>query len=333
MLKKILAVFTRDVKVNMREFITLYIIVAPLIFAVGINLLAPSVNDTTVNIVMVENENVEMEDYMSQFAKIDIVEDIEAVEERVGLRDNYFGIIPKDDGYYILQQGNEPEGLVDYNKLLLTFYEEGLNLEDSNAHIYDFGKTVSPLKKMLVSMVILMTSVLGGMLISINIVEEKVDNTVSAINVTPTSRMAFILGKSIMGFFVALIGSVAILFITGFGNVNILQAMIIFIIVAFLSMVVGFIEGVKNTDIMEAAGSIKMLFLPIGAAIAAVELLSDKWQILFYWIPYYWAYRGLDGILSESITWSSLGLYSGISFAIGLAIYFVLAPGIRKGLE
>lgn len=333
MFKRILAIFARDIRVNIRDFITLYIIIAPLILAVGINLLAPSVNDTTVNIALVENENVDMEEYMSQFAKIVLLEDAEAVEKRVGLRDNYFGIIKDGNGYYVLQQGNEPEGLVDYNKLLLTFYEEGLVLEDSNALIHDFDKTVSPLKKLLTSIMILMTSVLGGMLISINIVEEKVDNTVSAINVTPTSRIAFIIGKSLIGFCVALIGSIAVLFITGFGSVNLIQACLVLIAIAFLSMVIGFVEGVKNTDIMEAAGSIKMLFLPLGASVAAVELLSDKWQILFYWIPYYWAYKGLDGILSETITWGALGLYAGITFVLGLAVYFVLSPSVRKGLE
>jgi hypothetical protein len=317
----------------MREFITLYIIIAPLIFAFGINLLAPSVNDTTVNIAIVEGENQEMEDYMAQFAKINLEKDKEAVEKRVGLRDNVFGVIRDGEGYYVLQQGNEPEGLVDYTSLLLTFYQEGLDIENTNATIYDFDKTVSPLKKMLVSIVIMMCSILGGMLISVNIVEEKVDNTVSAINVTPTSRMSFILGKSLIGFFVAIVGSVAILFITGFGNVNLLQATLVFLSIGFLSMVVGFVEGVKNTDIMEAAGSIKMLFLPIGAAVAAVELLSDKWQILFYWVPYYWAYKGLVGILSDSISWGQVGLYSGIAFALGFGVYLLLAPQVRKGLE
>jgi hypothetical protein len=323
----------RDVKVNIREFITLYIIFAPLIFAFGINLLAPSVNDTTVNLVMIEGHSVEMTEYMEQFAKVDLVEDEEAIEKRVGLRDNILGIIPKDEGYYVLQEGNEPEGLVDYATILLTFYEEGLELEDSTATIHDFGKSVSPLKKMLVSLVIMMTSVLGGMLISINIVEEKVDNTVSAVNVTPINRTAFMLGKSIMGFFVSLTGAFAILFITGFSDVDMGQAVLIITVVAFLSIVVGFIEGVKNTDIMEAAGSIKMLFLPIGAAVAAVELLSAKWQIAFYWIPYYWAYKGLDGILSKSISWGEVGLYTGIVAVLSILIYLYLAPKIRKGLE
>jgi hypothetical protein len=333
MLKKVLTIFGRDVKVNAREFITLYIIFAPLIFAFGINLLAPSVNDTTVNLALVENDNVEMVEYMEQFAKVEVLEDAEAIEDRVGLRDNILGVIPKDNGYYVLQEGNEPDGLVDYATILLTFYEEGLVLEDSNATIHDFGQTVSPLKKMLVSMVIMMTSILGGMLISINIVEEKVDNTVSAINITPTSRTAFILGKSVMGFLVSLIGAYAILFITGFGSIDMGQTAFILIAVAFLSIIVGFIEGVKNTDIMEAAGSIKMLFLPIGAAVAAVELLSDKWQIAFYWIPYYWAYKGLDGILSESIKWQEVLMYSGIIAGLGLLVYLYLAPKIRKGLE
>ncbi|MGB2965323.1 MAG: hypothetical protein WBB69_15205 [Anaerolineales bacterium] len=46
--------------------------------------------------------------------------------------------------------------------------------------------------------------------------------------------------------------------------------------VTLLSLVVGFIQGVVNNDIMNAAAGIKMLFLPIGAAVAEAELLSGK---------------------------------------------------------
>ena len=62
-------------------------------------------------------------------------------------------------------------------------------------------------------MLLLMTPMLAGMLIALNIVEEKADKTVSAINVTPTSRNMFILGKSMMGIVFAVVTSVACIFI------------------------------------------------------------------------------------------------------------------------
>ena len=41
-----------------------------------------------------------------------------------------------------------------------------------------------------------MITLLSGMLIAISIVGEKTDNTINAVNVSPASQTAFILGKS-----------------------------------------------------------------------------------------------------------------------------------------
>ncbi|GAF97914.1 unnamed protein product, partial [marine sediment metagenome] len=230
--------------------------------------------------------------YLEDYAKVEIFGDKERVEERVGKRDNVIGILPSGDSYALLQQGNEPEGVVLYAKYLLTFYDLDASIEDTNAEIIDLGRTVPPLKKMLVNILILMNSVLGGMLIAINIVEEKVDRTIRAIHLSPVSRKVYILGKSLMGMFLSVYGTIAILLITGFGNVNMGQMLTMVFVSTLISILVGFIQGLTNDDVMNAAGNIKILFLPMAAAIAAVELLSDKWQICFYWIPFYWAYKG-----------------------------------------
>ena len=57
MFKRIWLIFKRDLKVNLREAMPLYIIIAPILLAVGINLLSPGINDTTVNVALIEGEN------------------------------------------------------------------------------------------------------------------------------------------------------------------------------------------------------------------------------------------------------------------------------------
>ncbi|MGM0642118.1 MAG: ABC transporter permease, partial [Thermotogota bacterium] len=178
-MKRIFTIFFRDLKVNMRDFLSIYIYLFPIIFSIVINLISPSVNEISVNFVFLENENTEMVQYFEDYAGIETVETKEDLIERVNKRDDIFGILSDEDGSYIMAQGNEQQGTVEFAKILKTYYEMGVDIEDSNAEIIDFGKTVSPMKKMFVNIAILLNTVLGGMIIGLNIVEEKSDNTIS----------------------------------------------------------------------------------------------------------------------------------------------------------
>lgn len=334
MLGKIWAIFKRDLKVNLKDFLSLYIIIVPILFGVLINVFTPGINDTTVNLALLDGENPEQIEYFENFSKVELFEDVDSIRKRVEARDSIIGIIPEGDKYYIMTQGNESEMVVEFAKLLNTFYQLDVKVEDTNAKIIDFGRTVPPLKKQLVNSAILFISVLGGMLIAVNIVEEKADNTISAINLTPTTRIAFILGKSLIGMALAIFGSLAIVLITGFRDINTIQLLVVIFVATLLSLLVGFIQGLNSDDIMTAAGGIKLLFIPLVAGVLGVELLADKWwEKLFYWDPFYWAYKGNDAVLSNTGSWAQILLYSGMVLLISSVIYLFLAPKIRDGLK
>ncbi|WP_058484944.1 ABC transporter permease [Defluviitalea phaphyphila] len=333
MLKRIWIIFLRDLKVNLKDFLSLYIIIVPIIIAILINIFTPSINDTTINLALLKCENQEMIDYLEQFAHIELFDTVEEVKKRVEKRDNIIGILPEAKKHYIMTQGNEPEVIVEYAKLLKTFYELDIKMDDTNAEIIEFGRKVPPLKKTLVNLSILFISILGGMLITLNIIEEKMDNTISAINLTPTTRLTFLIGKSILGIFFSVFGSIALIFITGFREINILKLLLVILISSILSILLGIVQGLTNDDVMNAAGSVKLLFLPLIGGVLAIEMLGDKWQKFFYWDPFYWAYKGNDLVLSGTGTWSELLIYAGIIFILSVIVYVFIAKSIRKGLE
>jgi len=310
MIKKVFTIFGRDLKVNLKDMMALFIILFPILLAVGINLFAPGVNDTTVNLAVLEKDR-SMGAYYEDFAKVEYFEDAAAVEERVVRRDNIVGILPDGDEYYILSQGNEPEkAVIEYAKLLKMFYELDVQVEDTTAELIDFGKTVPPLKKTLIGGMILMSVILGGMLITLNIVEEKMDNTVSAINLAPISRTAWIFGKSMIGMLLPLVGSYAMVLITGFTYIDFGQLTLLIIASTFISIIAGFIQGLNNDDVMSAVASVKMLMLPMVGSIVGAEIVADKWQWCFWWSPFYWIYKGVDSVLGDTGTWPQTLMYS-----------------------
>ena len=333
MIRRILAIFRMDLLYSRRDAMVSYIIVAPLLLAVGITLFAPGLNDTTVKLAMLESDDAEHIEYMERFARVELFGSIDELERRVAKRDDAAAVVPNGHSYEIILEGNESEMVEEYAVLLNALYELGSTEEDTTAQLASFGRTMPPLKTKLVNMLILLTIMLAGMLIAISIVEEKATNTINAINVTPVSQTAFVVGKSLLGSMAAMMGIIGAVLITGFYDINWFMIVLVGFTSMFLSLVVGFLQGLSSEDVMEAAGSVKLLFLPIAGSIAAYEFVTDKWQWTMYWSPFYWAYKANTMILSKTADWGTVLLCTAMVIGLSLVVYFVSLPRIRKGLS
>ena len=123
MLKKILRVLQKDFKTSRRDFMAVYIMIAPILIAIAIAIFTPGLNDTTVNLAMLESDDAEHIEYMEQFAKVELFESVGDMESRVEKRDDLAALIPVGDNYEILLQGNEPEAVETFAVTLEALYE------------------------------------------------------------------------------------------------------------------------------------------------------------------------------------------------------------------
>jgi len=333
MLNRIIRIFRKDAKIAIRDAMLLYIIIIPILLAVGILLFAPGIIDTSLKVAMLETDAKEHIEYMENYMQVELFSSLDEVEKRVLKRDDVAAIIPLEEGYEIVLEGNEDAYIASSMETLNVLYELGATKENTTAEIYSFEKTVPPLKTKLVNMLILMVIMLAGMIISLGIVEEKADNTVSAMNVSPVSQNEFIIGKSILGGSVALGSIIISLLILGYYDINWIMIILVGMTTMILTFVVGFLQGISSTDVIEAAAGVKMMLLPIAGSIVGYELLSEKWQWTMYWSPFYWSYKANDEILSKTAVWSDVLLYAVIVFAISISLYFLAMPKIRKGLS
>ncbi len=333
MFKKILRVFGRDLKTSMRDSMALLIAIMPIVLAIGIMLFTPGLNDTTVNLAMLESDDSAHIEYMEQFAKVELFESVQEIEERVVNRDDIVGVIPADTGYEIVLQGNEPEMVGDFALILRALYDVGADKDETTATLMSFGHTVPPLKTMLVNMLISMTIMLSGMLIAISIVGEKSDNTINALNVTPISQTGFVIGKSMMSGLIAMVSIIIALLITGYYDINWGMILLVGFTSLLLTFIIGFVQGLASDDVIEAATNVKMIMLPVAGSIAGYELLSAKWQWTMYWSPFYWAYKANLLVLSKTADWPTVLLCAGMVLLLSLAMYFLLRTKIREGLS
>ena len=330
---KTLKIFLRDLKINLREFLSLWIILIPIVLAAIIHVATPGVTGSFVSVALGKDAPPEKASFYEKYASVERFGTAAQIQERVMERDFTFGLLPDGaGGYFILAQGNEPQAVLDAVKLLKTYEEKG-EAPSVGAVFTDFGRTTPPLKSTLITGLLILVTILSGMLIALGIVDEKSDQTIRAIKVTPVSTTSFVLGKSLIGVAYTLASGFAILLVSGYLAQNALAILVALLASALVSFVIGFLVGLTSDDFIAAAGNVKIIILPALAPILVTELADPKWHFLVWWSPFYWSYDAIKGLLNQTAGMGRVWMDCGIVAVIAVALYLILLPKIRRGLK
>lgn len=329
-MKRIFSIFSRDMASNLREFLLVYILIAPLLLALGLRFFIPSVNATT-GLTFALDARVE-EEIRTEFAKygqVELYTDIEELKNRVKGIDDVSGVIRLETGkYQLVLEGNESNQIGELIFKNLTTSEDGqIEFEFS-----DIGYQLSPLASVGTVSLIITAIVLSGMLIGLGIIEDKESRTISSLNVTPLTRGEYIVGKSLVGLFVTLIETYLILWIVQMTNIDYGMIFVISLISSLIAVLFGFIIGVTSSNQMSAIATIKLLFLLISLSIGGAIVLPEHLQFLLYWSPIYWTYLGLYKIVVGSAIWSQLWIYSLWIIGLTGVVFLLFKNKIRQGL-
>ncbi len=334
-MKKAFSVLQRDLKLAVKDPLSLIVILAPLIVALVISWMSPGISETTVNFAVDASLGQSVVDTLENYASVETLDGADAVRERVLRRDEVFGLIPGDSGPVLVRQGNESETSLSMAKLLGAIAQTGTAEQVQGDHFgfLSFRDETSPLKRALSISMLLMISVFTAMLISLGLVDEKTDQTIKAANVTPMPQWLYVIAKSFIGVTALLISSVVALLILGMTAINWGQILLMIVASALISIIVAFVIGLASSDYIEASGSVKMLMLPMIASVVVYELVDPAWHWTVWWSPFYWAYRGITEIIQGTSQWGSTLLYAAIIALISAGVYTLSLKSIRKSLQ
>ena len=333
MIRKIFAITKRDIKSGIRDSMIFYIIIAPFILALVLKMMTTSVGATTINIAVDNSIETSVVEYLGDFGKVEILNNIEKIKSRVNDTDDIFGLVKEGEKFTIIQQGNEIKGTVDLLDYIVNSYANQ-NLEAPvEVNVSDVGWKLSPIKQFGGSLLIIFASVFGGMIILLNLVEEKQENTLTAVNVSSITRTEYVIGKGLLGFIIPIIHAFGMLAILNYGSINYLMVTVVILSIAMISVLIGFLIGVTNDNILGAIGSMKMLFIPILGSIFGAIYLNAKWHFLLYWSPFYWAFDSLNSIILKEATWSQVLINCSFTILITALIFAILSKRIKRGLN
>ena len=333
MLKKISAIIGRDTKSGIRDYMILYILVAPFLIAVILNMLTSSVSQSILRLAVDDTVTSEEISYLSEFAKVEEFGGEEELISRVEALDDVYGITKNGDQFEVVAQGNEKIEMHEMAMLLL----DSLSNEDIEVPVEltvsDVGWKLSPIKQYGGSLLAVFISIFGGMIILINLVEEKQENTLAAMNVAPVQRVQYVLGKAALGFIIPLFHVIGILLILNYGNINYFMAALVTVSIALTSVIIGFTIGVNSDNVLAAISGMKMVFLPVLGSIFGAIYLREGLHFLLYWSPFYWAFMAMDEIILKEATWGSILFSTLMIIVISSVVMFAMRKKINRGLR
>jgi len=335
-MNKILSIIRRDLKIASGDGMAIYMGIAPILIAIIILIISPGISDSTVRLAVHGDIDDTYIEQMEDYAKIEIYDTVQKVEKRVLARDEVIGVVSSSDGYELLAQGNESEYSVKMAKALTSLYNLGAFEDEdfqSRMSFYSFNEKVAPLKLALSIGLILMITVISSMIIALGLVDEKSDKTIRAANVTPMKQTSYVLAKSAVGIIDLLLTSVIVLLILGIYDINWIQMIIMIISCSFISIILAYVMGLTSTDFIEAAGTVKIVMLPLLGSVLVYELAAESWHWTVMWSPFFWAYKGITEIINHTATWGNIGIYTLIIVVISAVVFKIGSIQIRKALN
>jgi len=331
MLKRMAAIVKRDLMSGFRDSLILYILISPLVIAVLFRLFIPNLNMASIQFSVLESDTALIA-HLQQYGAVETFTTQEKMEDRVRDIDDSVGVVDKNGEYVMILEGNESEEIANSIKYILYAYD-GFGDMPIKVNVSDIGWKISLLGSIGIISLIMFSTVLGGMLSGLNIVEERQARTIRAMHVSPASTMEFLIAKCVQGVVIPIIQSILVFFIMGYTDINWMMMMVLCIFSSLIGLIVGILLGVMNNDPLTAVAGLKILFLPISVTLLGALLLPKHLQFLLYWIPYYWTYQGVNSILLKTAVWPEIIMYSGILTGITLLVFILLKGKIRKGLS
>ncbi len=333
MLRRILSIALRDLKSGIRDFMVLFILVMPILLAVLLKSFVPSVGAAVLHAVVPEGTDPAFVDMLERHGRVETVAGRDALVRRVAAKDDVVGFVESAGETEILVGGNEAQGVPELAESVAVLWRNrDLDLPVTVA-VSDVGWLLSPLMRFGADFLLVFISVFGGMVVMLNLVEEKQSNTLSAVNVTPVRRWEYIAGKGLLGFVLPMVNAFAILLVLGFTGVDFLMVSLVILSIALIGLIVGFAIGIHSDNQMTAVASMKMMFLPIFGSILGGIFLAEKWHPLLYWSPFYWAFRSMDAIVLDQAAWSDILVNSGIILLLTAVVFLSMWKRIRRGFD
>lgn len=331
MITRIINFTRKDLANSLRNNMVLYMVIFPILLALGLKLFMPSVTEMETTIAVDKAVGQQVIQGLDEFGKVEIYNSRQEVEERVEALDDISGIVKEGDEYVVVMEGNEPEAGTEMSHAVMNMVlsdEPGAEFTHKSME-----KENSSMTEISASLLLLTAIMIAGMVSALNIIEEKETKAINALSVSPIKLPEFIASHLLVSLITSLIlAFAAIITLLGL-DINYLQIILAMVCSFGVGVGWGFLVGGIADNLIAAIGVIKStaLFL-IGIPMASIYVpASFRWAL--YPFPNYWAFESYRNIFNGNQQWIGFNNSCLITLGFSLVVILLLAPFLRKRLN
>lgn len=348
-MKQFLQVLLFDITMSFRDFYAAYVVFMPLVIVLVIRFFVPSVEGTTGTIAVVDEGPNAVEpaivERAARFAEIERYDSVQAVETKLRAAGSAEGLYwdPEAQRYVSLLERNVPENALFSAGARVVRRHEYETSYPERASMVTFSSTVpseladrtenSPVATTGGAMFLTLMTLMTGFLIGLSVVRDKELGTNRAIRVSPVTRTEYFMAKCAFPVLVMAAYAIIGLAILGLLSVSIWKVYLLIVASFAIVLLFGSVIGAFAKNETEALGLVKSLGTFVILGVLGGFLLPENWQWIVYWLPYYWLYDSLEGVLTLTAEWSSVFARAGITVGICLVVFLGLHKRIRAGLS
>lgn len=331
-MKRPLAIFNRDIRSSFREFMLIYMIIAPILLTIGLKFFIPSAESASLQFALEGSLDESIVNEFSKYGDVEIYDNIEDIKTRVKDVDDIAGISINNLGRLkVILEGNESHDTKEMPKKIIREINRKEKI-DIDYKTRNLGVQMSPLAIYGSISVIIIAIIMGGIILGLNLIEEKEAGTLRSLHVSPLNKLEFIIGKSIIAIILPIINVYIILWLLEMLNINLIMVFIMTLVSSIISIIIGFLIGSISSNQISGIANLKLIFFILSITIVGAILLPDNKHFLLYWAPTYWSFVGFRDIIIREITWYQLWRYASWTMGLSLVFLILLKNRIKRGL-
>ncbi len=330
MFKRILSIVKQDTTTALRDNIIIYMLVVPIILAIGIKALIPSVGNSPIKFAVETNIGVPLIQQLKNYGQVEILPSKTEVIKRVNLIDDVPGIVNDNGKLEVLLEGNENPNVEKIVSLVVSTVlsgEPSVKISEIPIQNKKF-----PIEGYAIILLIFMAILIGASWSGFNIVEERESGAIRALAVSPLTLSQYIFARSLLVFLAGTVLTFLMTFIMGAKPVSYTELFIGVLFSTGVGVACSLVIGLLAENQLTAIAVMKVLgFVYLTLPLVSI-FVSDRLQFLFYVLPNYWMFQMFKSlyVVDHLFDFWFSGLLTLVS---GFILLIISVPFVRRKLR